>query len=73
MVLGSKHLQRLDSIYNDCLIGLGCPLARQDTSIEEIDALFKKASESYMKGHLDNEKRAHGCLGYPWKSKSTIY
>ena len=28
-------------------------LAEKDTSIEEIDALMKKASESYLKGFLD--------------------
>ena len=48
-------------------------LAERDTSIEEIDALMKKASESYLKGILEYSKEELVSSDFIHNDRSSIY
>jgi glyceraldehyde 3-phosphate dehydrogenase len=48
-------------------------LAEKDTSIEEIDALMKKASESYLKGILEYSKEELVSSDFIHNDRSSIY
>jgi glyceraldehyde 3-phosphate dehydrogenase len=48
-------------------------LAERDTSIEEIDALMKKASESYLKGILEYSKEELVSSDFVHNERSSIY
>ncbi len=48
-------------------------LAEKDTSIEEIDALLKKASESYLKGILEYSKEELVSTDFIHNASSSIY
>jgi glyceraldehyde 3-phosphate dehydrogenase len=48
-------------------------LTEKDTSIEEIDALMKKASESYLKGVLEYSKEELVSSDFIHNDSSSIY